>query len=542
MQASIYTDTLKPAWPHCLAHVANIRLAGIVACIGILLAHTALADVSANTLTNLPPQVAQALQQSGIPDSHIGLVVQEIDGTPLLVHGGDRALNPASVMKLLTTLATLDRLGPAHTFKTTVWLDGPLKEGVLSGNLVLQGGGDPGMTVERFWLMLREMRLRGLREIQGDVLLDNRLYALNAQDPAAFDQAPLRPYNAPIAPLLVNFNTYSLRIHHEGEQPSVQLDPPAPGIHLDNRLHGSEGPCNGNGSRITTRLHESTLIIEGQYSRTCGVRSEALNLQTPQTTMADWFKAVWSELGGVLHGQVKVLQEGHAGPVNAGSINSGSLSPNPMSPAESISGPAATEFAKFDSPPLSLLVRDVNKFSSNVMAKMLLLNLAAAQLGAPATPEKGDTAIRTWLTERNLHQPELVLENGAGLSRVERMTAAGIANLLVWAAHQPIYYEFAASLPAVGVDGTQKNRFNDIQTAGKAWLKSGTLRGVSNIAGYVLGPDGQRRILVLLINHPNANLSLPVQHALLEWAMLTPAAHPQAIHQNSAKFSDKPVN
>jgi len=443
---------------------------------------------------DLPDSVAQALKQAGIPDANVGVVVQSLDGTTLLQHGEDRAFNPASVMKLVTTLASLDSLGPAYRFKTLVWLDGEMKDGVLNGNLVLQGGGDPAMTQERFWLLLRELRLRGLREIHGDVLLDNSFYAIDAQDPGAFDQAPLRPYNAQPAALLVNFNTLSLRVCALEGRVQARLDPPLEDLRLENRLQASEAPCDDGGDQYAARLEKDALVVEGRLSTQCGEQSQPLNLRPATANTSAWFSALWRELGGVHEGRVR----------------------------EGAPGPKAGLLMAFDSLPLSGLVRDVNKYSNNVMAKMLFLNLGAARYGAPATWEKGEKAIRAWAEEKGLELPKLVLENGSGLSRMERVSAATLAKLLTWAARQPVYYEFAASLPAVGVEGTQKNRFNGrggsaLDLSGVAWLKSGTLNGARNLAGYVLGQDGERRVLVFLINHPNALRALPAQEALLEW-------------------------
>ena len=444
----------------------------------------------------LPASVSLALKQAGIPDTHVGVVVQQMDGTPLLLHGEERAFNPASVMKLVTTLAALDRLGPAHTFKTLVWLDGDLKAGVLSGNLVLQGGGDPGMTPERLWLLLRELRQRGIREIHGDILLDNSYYAIESQDPGAFDQAPLRPYNAQPAALLVNFNTLNLRVCARPDKVQVRLDPMPDKLSLDNRLQSTDELCNGWGDQLSTRLEQDVLVVEGQLSTQCGERTLALNVSQPAANMAAWIRAIWQELGGVHQGQVK----------------------------EGMPGPQAGLLMAFDSVPLSLLVRDVNKYSNNVMAKMLFLNLGVARFGAPATWDKGERAVRAWLEEQGLDIPKLVLENGSGLSRMERISAKDMAKLLAWAARQPVYYEFAASLPSVGVEGTQKNRFNGNNgqgrdLSGQAWLKSGSLNGARNLAGYVLGPEGERRILVFFINHHNATRALKAQEALLEWVV-----------------------
>ncbi|MDP2787197.1 MAG: D-alanyl-D-alanine carboxypeptidase/D-alanyl-D-alanine-endopeptidase [Pseudomonadota bacterium] len=452
----------------------------------------------------LPATVAQALKQAGIPESHVGVLVQDVDNPlPLLAHGEKRSLNPASVMKLVTTLAALDSLGPAHTFKTRMLVDGPIKEGVLQGNLILQGGGDPALTLERFWLLLRELRERGVREIRGDVVLDASYYHLDPIDPAAFDQAPLRPYNAPPSALLVNFNTLNLRLGVTGSVApngiSARLDPApadAPSSlyappDLVNQLQLTDTSCSGWREKLTPQRDNGSLILTGAYPSACGDQSLPLNLLSPEATVAATFSALWKELGNL----------------HSGKIRTGASETN------------ARLLFEFESPPLAQLVRDINKYSNNVMAKMLFLNLGAARYEAPATWEKSVRAVRNWATEHGLELPKLVLENGSGLSRIERISAASLAHLLSYAAARPAYYEFAASLPAVGLEGTQKNRMNGSAAAGLAWLKSGTLHGARNLAGYVLGPNGRRRILVMLINHANAAAGAKAQAALVEWSL-----------------------
>ncbi len=444
---------------------------------------------------DLPPAVAQALKQAGIPDTHVGIVVADVDNpAPLLAHGEKRSLNPASVMKLVTTLAALDVLGPAQVFKTRVWVEGEIRDGVLQGNLVLQGGGDPGLTLERFWLLLREIRARGLREIRGDVLLDNTLYELEPIDPAAFDQSPLRPYNAPPAALLANFNTLSLRLGVNGKQVAARLDAEE-AIALENRLEWAEGPCNNWRDQLEINVQDGRLSLSGRYPGACGEQSHPLNLLPPDATVAVLFRELWKNLGGIHQGRIR-----------------------PCVPDAS-----ARLLMEFDSPPLSGLVRDVNKHSNNVMAKMLFLNLGAARFGAPATWDKGARAVREWLTEKGLWSEEIVLENGSGLSRIERISAATLARLLAYGASRPAYYEYAASLPALGLEGTQKGRLIGAPQAGRAWLKTGSLNGARNIAGYVLGADGRRRILVMLVNHGNAVAAGKAQDALVEWAIHAPA-------------------
>lgn len=457
--------------------------------LGLILACSARAE--------LPETVALALKKAGIPDSHIGIVVQETDGSALLSHGEQRSFNPASVMKLVTTLAALDTLGPAHTFKTRIWVEGEVKDGVLTGNLTFQGGGDPALTLERLWLLLREIRERGIREIRGDVLLDNTQYELDPIDPAAFDQAPLRPYNAPVAALLASFNTLNLRLGVTEAGITARIDgadaPP-----VQNQLTAGPGACNGWRERLGMRLEEGRLHLTGQYPIACGEQTHPLNLRSPEATFATQFRTLWRELGGAHEGAIR-----------------------PCAPALQ-----ARLLLEFDSAPLALLVRDTNKYSNNVMARMLFLNLGAQRYGAPATLDKGNRALRAWLEERGLSAPELVLENGAGLSRQERIASATLASLLTWAARQPAYYDFAASLPAIGLEGTQKNRQSD--ATGRAWLKTGSLNNVRALAGYVLGADGRRRVLVFLVNHPLAGAATAAQDALILWAMKPPQTPPEA--------------
>ncbi len=457
--------------------------------VGLLLA----ALFATPVLAALPPPVAQALAQAGIGEEHVALVIQPVDAEqPLIAHGAERALNPASAIKLLTTLAALDSLGPAYTFKTRVYTHGELRGDTLHGDLILKGGGDPSLTLERFWLLLREVRARGLRHIQGDVLIDQSCYDLAPQDPASFDQAPLRPYNAPPAALLVDFNTLSLRIAPEEGGLRLTLDPP--GLPMRPALRLTDGPCNHWSAGLEYELAEGALRVRGRYPASCGAQRLRLSLLTPDQAVAAAFTALWAELGGSLGGEVLAAHL----PVEARLL------------------------LEFDSLPLNRIVADINEYSNNVMARMLYLNLGALRYGAPATLAKGEAAIRAWLAAQGLEMPELKLENGAGLSRVERISAASLAALLRLAARRPLKHDFIASLPALGLEGTLKNRLADTPLAGRAWLKTGSLDGVRALAGYVLDANGRHLILVFLINHARAAAATAAQDAAIEWAYKAP--------------------
>ncbi len=454
-----------------------------------------LAGAQAN---GLPTPIAEALFAARIPDSHVGIEIRTLDlYTPDLSFGEQRPINPASVMKIVTTLAALDNLGPNHRFKTQVLTQGSLADGVLYGDLVIRGGGDPSLSVERFWLLIKEVRARGVREIRGDVILDDSYFAIETADPGAFDGAPLKAYNAVPNALLVNYNVVALRVTPLAQGVTARLDPGL--LTLDSKISlDSQAPCNGWGESLSHQREQDVLRLGGAYPLACGDKMQWLNLAPPAATTAAYFKSMWAEAGGTLSGQIRI------GPATDSAIS----------------------LFEFESLPLAEIIRDTNKHSNNVMAKMLFLNHGATRLGAPATWEKGDRAIRDWLKEKKLDMPELIMENGSGLSRNERISAASMAKLLVWAAKQPLYYEFAASLPALGLEGTVKKRLTGTPEAGRAWLKTGSLNGARALAGYVLDTSGRRKVVVLFINHPNAKYADGFQNAVLRWAMTNGANTP----------------
>lgn len=437
---------------------------------------------------SLPSAVKQALKQAGIPQSAVGIVVQQTGGRkPLISLNARQAMNPASTMKLLTTYAGLDLLGPAYTWKTEAWLDGELKDGVLHGDLVLKGYGDPKFTLEQFWLWLAELRARGLREICGNLVLDRGFFDLPPHDSAAFDNDPVRAYNVGPDALLLNFNTLRLRYLPDGDKLNVITEPPLDGIRLDNRLTpGPASGCDDWDDRVAVQPGGDSVILQGGYPGECGEREHHLNLMPHPRYVEAVFRALWKELGGTLQGK---LHEGAA-------------------------GENAKLFSTHHSDPLGAVIRDINKYSNNVMARQLFLTLGAAEQASIA---RSVQAVQDWLQRQRLDFPELVLENGAGLSRTERISAQHLAQLLQRAATHPLNAELRASLPILGVDGSAKKRLKQSPSAGHAHLKTGTLEGVKTIAGYVRSRNRKEWVVVFFINHPNAKLGQDAQDALIQW-------------------------
>ena len=442
----------------------------------------------------LPAPVVRELRQVGIPATSVAVYVQEAGKLrPVLAHRAQEAMNPASLMKLVTTYAALELLGPAYTWKTEIYAAAPVKDGALDGDLFIKGYGDPSLTLENFWLLLRELRARGVRDIRGDLVLDQRYFEAGGSDPGAFDGEPHRPYNAAPQALLVNFNAIRFRFSPGPGGVAIQADPRPPQLKIVNQVKLSGGTCNGWQDGIVPDVRPAqegvALTLSGSYPASCGEKDMNLAVLEPAAYIHGVFKQLWEESGGALRGKVRL-----------GEVPKG-----------------ARLLVVRESRPLAEAVRDINKFSNNVMARQLFLTIGAVQSGAPGTLPNAAAAVSDWLAAKGLAFPELALENGCGLSRIERISAEHLGRLLLAAYQSPMFAELESSLPIVSVDGTMQKRLKERGVAGHAHIKTGSLEGVKSIAGYVFDRKGRRMAVVFLINHPKAALGKAAQDALLEW-------------------------
>ncbi|MGH8689958.1 MAG: D-alanyl-D-alanine carboxypeptidase/D-alanyl-D-alanine endopeptidase, partial [Burkholderiales bacterium] len=421
---------------------------------------------------DLPASVLQALSDARVPRASVSVLVQEVGAPrPSLAFNAGVARNPASVMKLVTTYAALELLGPAYRWKTEAYVDGE--------DLVLKGTGDPKLNHESFWMLLRSLRGRGLREIRGDIVLDRSHFGALALTP--IDQELYRPYNVVPDALLVNFKSLRFVFLPEDGKVRVFAEPHLPGFELVNTLQLSEGACpEGRAFRdliqATFQSKPPRAAFTGLYPLSCGERDLNVALHHPEDYAAGMIRSLWAEMGGSWNGRIR----------------------------EGAVTPTARLVYTHESEPLGEIVRDINKFSNNVMARQLYLTLAAELGAAPAQPEAAARAIAQWLTFKGIEASELVLENGSGLSRLERASATTLMAILQAAWKSPVMPEFMASLPVVAADGTMRKRLHGEPVSGNAHIKTGLLSDARAIGGYVLDRSGRRHAVVMIANHPNA--------------------------------------
>jgi len=476
-------------------------------CLFFCLVVQSIASIAPLYAHDLPVSVKQQVQRLTIPDSALGIYVHEIGAhRPLIEVNADMAMNPASVMKLLTTYAGLEILGPAFTWPTMLYANGKLADGSLQGDLIIKGYGDPKLDLENFWLLLHRLRQTGLREIKGNLILDHLHYDIPRGDPGEFDGQPYRTYNTLPEAVLINYRSSTLHFVPQPEKHAVRIvvDPLPGSLNIQNNLRLTRNACGDwqnllSIEVITENIHDKpfTLVLNGSFSEHCGTQSHMLSLQDSAVYTRDLFKHLWQQQGGSFYGDVI----------------EGSVPPNLM------------PLKVFHSPPLSDVIRGINKFSNNIAARQLYLTLGTEGdviNNTPATLAKSDAVVRRWLDSKQLNFPELIVDNGSGLSRKEQISARHMGQLLLAAFSSAVMPEFLSSLPIAAVDGTLKNRFTDAATKGQAHMKTGALTHVRALAGYVLDRKGRRVVVIFFVNHAKAAQARPAMDALVNWVYERP--------------------
>lgn len=455
--------------------------------------------VQASYADSLPERPRAVLNQQLVPDASVTVVVRDVmTGESLVELNPAVSRPPASTMKLVPTWAALELLGPAYAWKTRAWSDAPVVKGVLKGNLYLQGGGDPMLTIEHWWRFVTDLRQTGLRVIEGDIVIDQTRFAALDERPEDFDGKSWRTYNVLPDPLLVNWQSADFVVRPGDERGTVEvaIQPYPYGLVVKNRVALTSGRCAGRNRRITITNPDDEMahvVVTGRLSANCPPQTFRRAVMQPAEYAYGTFVTLWRQQDGEFKG----------GMLRA---------PTP---------PTARLLLTQESQPLAEIVRITNKYSSNVMARTLLLTVAAEASGTPATTAAGEAAIRAMFASRGLEFPDLVIGNGSGLSREARISGDSMARLLISAWKSRYAPEFLASLSLGGLDGTLRERFGKIDDPSRIRMKTGTLKNVSTIAGYVTGKSGRHYAVVVYVNHPGAQNGVGelIHGAVVDWVL-----------------------
>ena len=441
-------------------------------------------------------QFKKIARNYGINAGSVSVYLKKIgDQKPFLAWNADAPRNPASTIKILTTFVALTELGPNYKWKTESYSRALPVEGAID-DLYLKGYGDPYLITENFWRLIRGIKNNGLQYIRGDLVLDKSFFERIKNNPADFDGRPSRSYNVNPTALLLNFQSINYKFRPDALNQRIKIIPdPDTGAKIINKVKLSGGRCGAWKRKIKLKNGDSDkTVFKGRFASSCGERGYYRVATNGSQFIYGVFKKLWQEQGGTLDGQWQ----------------------------EAVVPEGAKLLHTHYSPPMSNVVRAINKYSNNVMTRQLLLTLGAEKIGLPGTVDKGRTVINDWLEEKGFNFPELVIENGAGLSRKTRISARHMGELLAYAYRDPRMPEFMSSLPIASYDGTLQKRFAGTALEGRLHLKTGLLDDVRALAGYLLDNNAQRWVVVIQHNDRNApqRAGQNFQDAILRWVYL----------------------
>ncbi len=485
----------------------------------------------------LPEPIAALLQTARIPQEAVGVVVMRGDAT-VVSHNADRSMQPASTMKLFTTMVGLEQLGPIFRGRTEMRSSASIVNGVLQGDLYLRGGADADFNEDVLTHMLQALRNQGIKSIKGDVILDRQLFqpARLDVDVPPFDEYPWAYYNVIPDALLVNTNLLKVEMRSTAGSLSVVMMPEMEKVSVDPQMKLISAPCASweNGWRTPEAVRKGekiSVVLHGTFPKDCA-KSISVNVLDRHDYLERLLRATWSRMGGKLSGEVR---EANA-PAVALPIPSAATATEAVASAPApvpATPPDARLLADHVSRTLPEILRDTNKQSDNTLARTIFLSLGSLEadsaLGshpiaiAPApgetTSTRADLVIRSWLLRHNINDQGLVLDNGSGLSRLERATPGQMAGVLQAGLKSPWMPEFLSSLPIAAVDGTMRKRLKDSPAAAHARLKTGSLSGVIAVAGYVPDANGQSCVVVAFINHEQVanGAGRTVLDGLIDW-------------------------
>jgi D-alanyl-D-alanine carboxypeptidase/D-alanyl-D-alanine-endopeptidase (penicillin-binding protein 4) len=441
--------------------------------------------------------INKILNRSELSKGNYSLYIKNISKQEkIFSYNEQKVFNPASLMKLVSTYAGLQLLGPQYQWKTEVLYKGNIKNKHLYGDLIIKGYGDPTLTYADFSEIIEKVQQKGIKYIHGNIIIDESFFGeLKNQDP--IDDKKYRAYNVNPKSFVVNENTINFNFSISNEKINIQTFPEIPTLKVINHLKLTDKDCSewkdALGYEVQTNSNVSEIRFNGSFDKACESKDINLSILSANRLSKDLFEKIWKIHGGVIEGEFKNIYQSFTD---------------------------THKIYEHQSKPLSLVVRDINKYSQNLIARNLLLTMLAENNGNPITENEAGRFAKESLMKEKLKLDSLEMDNGAGLSRNAKINAGDLGFLLEKAYSNLYMPEFISSLPNIGIDGTLKNRGKKLSVAKRAYLKTGSIQSVSAIAGYIFDKNNDVKVFVFMANDPKANESSKVQDDLIEWAYL----------------------
>jgi D-alanyl-D-alanine carboxypeptidase/D-alanyl-D-alanine-endopeptidase (penicillin-binding protein 4) len=463
--------------------------------------------LSASACFAAPDEVMASLRQAGIPEAHVGLMAQAVDegAAPLVAHNEAMVYTLASTTKLVTTLAALETLGPRFKWQTRAYLMGPLKEGVLQGDLLIVGGGNARLSVEDVSKWFAHMQAKGLKSIQGNIVINRGAFQTKASDHAGTPvPSAANPHHAWPEALVLDEGVLTIDVappvSARPDELVLSMQPRLDGVEFLNLAKVRRVKCGALREPLTASLEELyqpvRIVVQGEWAPGCSPNRLQIANPPGSRFVPLAIAAAWRDAGGSLSGQAVQPEAAYA----------------PVSLAK-----GTKPFAVHESAGLPSLLRDMNKWSNNLMARHLMLSMCKGFPSKPATLPDARKRVAEWLAKRGLSRSDLSIDNGSGLSHEEKGRAMAMVQLLRQAWGAPYAGDLLKSLPVAGEDGTLSARMKSSIAKGKAFLKTGTLTDTRALAGYVQARSGKTYAVAAIINDPKAGKGVAALDAFIAW-------------------------
>jgi len=421
--------------------------------------------------------IESGLRQPHMRGAEVAVVVQSAEtGSVLYERNADTPMIPASNMKVVTGAAALAVLGPDYRFDTKLYADGVVSGPVLDGNLCVVGFGDPSLVSEELWKLAESVRVLGITRVTEDLVLDASIFdsmSTTSETVASGDRA----YHARTGALSLNFNAIAVHTTpgpSSGDPAFVTLAPATAFVELRNETT-TGGPRSSStlSVRRTFEDGKNVVTVSGRVPAGSGMRVHYRSLEDGLGYFGTVFKEFLAYAGVVVEGDVR-----------AGELPEGSIL-----------------IKRHESKPLSLIVRDLNKFSNNFVAEQLVKAMGLEVHGRPGTTEAGVRVLHEHVRTAGALEGSFHIEDGSGFSRENRMTVRALAAVIQGALDDfSTSYEFVASLSVSGTDGTLEDRMGYAELRQSVRAKTGLLDGVTAISGVMENGSGDEVVFSMIVN------------------------------------------
>lgn len=436
------------------------------------------------------------IERSPLKNARITVQIRSLDdGSVVFAQHADELLNPASNVKLFTAAAALARLGPDYRFDTEFLTDNESKDSILKDGkvkvLYVRGKGDPTLTTERMYNAVSDLLHFGLKEVTGDIVLDESYFDLEREPPGYDQEHGDRAYLSPTGALSLNWNAVGVYLRpgpHIGAPAIAEMEPPSDYFVVDNDLatgNKTQRRFNVTSALDKDRVHQK-IEVDGYVPFEKGSWAVYKRIDSPPLYFGHSLKAMLQQRGVKVKGRIRLAQ----------------------------APPNAKLLTVYQSDTLDIVLKRLQKHSSNFVAEQLIKVLGAEGKGLPGTHANGIAVVEDFLErEVGIRRGTYVMRNGSGLNDTNRFSAAQVNVLLKYMWERfPLAPEYLSALGIAGKDGTIKYRFEGTDAVWRLRAKTGTLENVSALAGYVQAVGGEKFVFSVMANDFPGRASTVVQH------------------------------